>query len=265
MWRKYSRLLFRFVVISFRDMSEFRVDFFTSILHSLIYQAIFIVFWKTVLTFTARDLGGWSFGDLVILTAFTLLSNAIMQWFVGFLHLPRKVLKGELDKYLAKPVSPLFVLVAEEMNGIVSVQQLASAVLVLGGACFYFGVRPALTDVAASLLLMVLGCIALLLIQGWISMLTFWWGDVSRLSSLFMISGEFERYPINLFPLGIRRLLTWGIPIGAISTYPVLIFLGRTELAAPHLGIAAILVLFWMLLFHVSWRKALRRYEAFGG
>ena len=265
MWRKYSRLLFRFVMISFRDMSEFRIDFFTSILHSLIYQAIFIVFWKAVLSFTAKDLGGWRFPDLVILTAFTLVSNAVMQWFAGLLQLPRKVLKGELDKYLSKPLSPLFALVAEDMNGMASMQAMVSAVLILGSACLYFGVHPTLGGILVSLLLMVVGCVVLLLIQGWISMLTFWWGDVSRLSSLFMLSGEFERYPINLFPLGVRRLLTWVIPIGAISTYPVLVFLGRAESAVRYLGIAAVLALFWAVVFRFSWRKALARYEAFGG
>lgn len=265
MFRKYSRLLGRFIAISFRDMSEFRIDFFTSILHSLIYQAIFIVFWKAVLTFTADDLGGWRFPDLVILTAFTLVSNAVMQWFAGLLQLPRKVLNGELDKYLSKPLSPLFALIAEEVNGMASTHQMVSALLILGGACLYFGVQPAIGNILVSLLLMILGCIVLLLIQGWISMLTFWWGDVSRLSSIFMLSGEFERYPINLFPLTVRHLLTWVIPIGAISTYPVLIFLGRADGAARYLGIAATLALFWGLVFQLSWRKALARYEAFGG
>jgi ABC-2 type transport system permease protein len=266
MWRKYSRLLGRFIVISFRDMSEFRIDFFTSVLHSLIYQGIFIVFWKAVLTFTADDLGGWKFPDLVILTAFTLVSNAVMQWFAGLLQLPRKVINGELDKYLSKPLSPLFALVAEEINGMASVHQMVSALLILGSACAYYGVRPQPGDVLASLLLMVIGCIVLLLIQGWISMLTFWWGDVSRINSLFMLSGEFERYPITLFPLTVQRFLTWVIPIGAISTYPVLLFLGKAQGAAPRvLAVAAALALFWILVFHLSWRRALARYEAFGG
>lgn len=265
MWRKYSRLLFRFVAISFRDMSEFRLDFFTSIVHSVIYQAIFIVFWKSILSFTSQSLGTWRFADLVILSAFTLVSNAIMLWFSGILRLPQKVVKGELDKYLSKPLSPLFALLAEDINGLASAQQMLSAIVILGGACVWFGVRPAPGNVLVSLVLMVIGCIVLLLIQGWISMLTFWWGDVSRLNGLFMMTGEFERYPINLFPLGVRRFLTWIVPIGAVSTYPVLVFLGKAESPARYFGIAALLAVVWMSIFQFSWRKALSRYEAFGG
>lgn len=265
MWRKYSKLLFRFVVISFRDMSEFRIDFFTSILHSVIYQAIFIAFWKAILSFTPNGLGGWRFSDLVILSAYTLVANAVMVWFTGLLRLPGKVLKGELDKYLSKPLSPLFALIAEEINGVNAVQQMLSAVLILGGACAWFGVVPAAGDVALSLLLMLAGCAVILMIQSWISMLTFWWGDVSRLSSLFMLTGEFERYPVTLFPLGVQRFLTWIVPIAAISTYPVLVFLGRAESPASYLGVSLLLMFLWGTIFQWSWRKALARYEAFGG
>ncbi len=265
MWRKYSRLLFRFVAISFRNMSEFRIDFFTSVVHSLIYQAIFIVFWKSVLSFTGQNLGEWRFPDLVILSGFTLVSNSIMLWFSGLLRLPQKVLKGELDKYLSKPVSPLFALVAEEVNALPSAQRMLSAILIVGGACLYFGIRPALGNVLLSLLLMVLGCFVMLLVQGWIAMLTFWWGDVSYLNSLVGITGDYERYPINLFPLGVRWFLTWIIPIGAISTFPALVFLGKGESAAVYFGIAALLAVFWSIVFQFSWRKALCRYEAFGG
>ncbi|HEX6085962.1 MAG TPA: ABC-2 family transporter protein [Thermoanaerobaculia bacterium] len=265
MWRKYARLLYRFVAISFRNMSEFRLDFFTSIVHSLIYQAIFIVFWKSVLTFTAHDLGGWTFPDLVVLSAFTLVSNSVMLWFAGLLRLPQKVIKGELDKYLCKPVSPLFALVAEEVNAIPSAQRMISALLILGGACAYFGFRPAPANVLLSLGLMILGCFLMLLVQGCVAMLSFWWGDVSYLSSLVNLTGEFERYPITLFPLGVRGFLTWIVPIAAISTFPVLVFLGKAESVARYFGIAALLAIVWMTLFRLSWRKALARYEAFGG
>lgn len=265
MWRKSFRLLFRFVAVSFRNVSAFRLDFFTSIAHSLIYQAIFIVFWKSILTFTAQNLGGWRFADLVVLSTFTLVANSVMLWFAGLLRLSQKVVKGELDKYLSKPVSPLFALIAEDVNALVSTQQLVSALLILGGACLYFGLRPAPGNVALSLLLMVLGCVVLLLIQGCIAMLTFWWGDVSRLNSLFMMTGEFERYPLTLFPLGIRGFLTWIVPIGAISTYPVLVFLGKAESVWRYFGIAALLAVAWMVVFQLSWRRALCRYEAFGG
>ncbi len=259
------KLLFRFVAVSFRNLSEYRIDFFTSIVHSLIYQAIFIVFWKSVLSFTGQKLAGWSFPDLVVLTGFTLVSNSVMLWFVGFLRLPQKVIKGELDKYLAKPVSPLFALVAEEVNALPSAQRMLTALLMVGGACLYFGVRPSAANVLLSILLMVLGCFVMLLVQGWVAMLSFWWGDVSYLNSLVGLTGDFERYPITLFPVGVQRFLTWIIPIGAISTYPVLVFLGKAQSAALYLGIAALLAVFWSTLFGVSWRKALWRYEAFGG
>jgi ABC-2 type transport system permease protein len=129
----------------------------------------------------------------------------------------------------------------------------------------YYDVPVTLAAVLGSLALMALGCLVVLLIQGCLAMLTFWWGDVSRLQSLFGLTGEFERYPLTLFPLGLRRFLTWIIPIGLISTYPVLVYLGRAEAMSPYLALAAALAAVWGLIFFLAWRRALARYESFGG
>lgn len=265
MFGKYSRLLYRFLVVSFRDMSEFRIDFFTSLLHNLIYQGIFILFWKAIVIHTTDALGDWSFSDLVVLSSFTLVASAMMQWFVGLLRLSNKVVRGEVDKYLCKPVSPLFALLAEEMNGLGALQQMASAVFIFTAVCLWFDVTVTLPNLLASLFLLFLGGAAVLLIQAILSMLAFWFGDVSRLNTLFMMTGEFERYPLTLFPGWLRGFLTWIVPIGLISTYPVLVLLGRMELEPAFVAGGLALVVAWAFLFHQVWQRALARYESFGG
>jgi len=262
---KHFKLLFRFATISFRNMSEFRIDFITSILHNIIYQAIFIIFWKSILGFTSGSLGEWTFPELAILSAFTLLSTAIMQWFAGLTALSRKVLRGEIDKYLCKPISPLFALLAEEMRALASLQQLISAIVIIGVITVYFDVTVTLTSALWSLLVLLIGCISVVLIQGTLALLAFWFGDVSRLQHLFLITGEFERYPLTLFPSWVQRMLTLIIPIGLISTYPVLIFVGQVEIATTYLLIGGALLVLWCGIFSVTWRRALRRYESFGG
>jgi ABC-2 type transport system permease protein len=262
---KHLKLLYRFAVISFRNMSEFRIDFMTSILHNVLYQAIFIIFWRSILSFTSESLGEWTFPELAILSAFSLLATAIMQWFVGLTTLSRKVLRGEVDKYLCKPVSPLLALLAEEMRGLASLQQVVSAGAILGGIAAYYDVPMTPASAVWSLLVLVVGCVVVVLIQGTIAMLAFWLGDVSRIQSLFMISGELERYPLTLFPSWLQQMMTWIIPIGLISTFPVLVLLGRVEMAASYLLIGISLLVVWGSIFSLMWSRALRRYESFGG
>ncbi|MEO1086671.1 MAG: hypothetical protein AAFY88_20755, partial [Acidobacteriota bacterium] len=79
---RYIKLLYRFTAVSFRNFSEFRIDFFTAVLHNLLYQAIFIVFWKSVVSYTDGALGEWTFPELAVLSAFTLVATALMQWFM---------------------------------------------------------------------------------------------------------------------------------------------------------------------------------------
>jgi len=265
MSRRSWKLLYRFAAVSFRDMSVFRTDFLMSLLHNLVYQGIFFAFWKSVLTFTASRLGGWTFPELAILSSFTLASTAVAQWLVGLLQLSQKILEGDLDKYLCKPVPPLLALLGESVNGLASLQQLTSAGLLLTAVCLYYRVPLSPGNVAAGLLILSLGCAALLLIRGCIALSAFWLGDVSRLNGLFQISGEFERYPINLFPVWLQGILTWVVPVGLISTWPVLAFLGKGGSPWTWLAIGLALVLFWSLVFREIWRRALRRYESFGG
>lgn len=265
MWRRYSRLLFRFASVSFRDASEFRSDFLMSLAHNLLYQGIFILFWKSVLDFTPAGLGAWTFPQLAVLSAFTLLATALMQWFMGFLQLSGKILQGEVDKYLCKPISPLFALWAESINALASAQQLVSAALIIAGVCVYYRVPVTPGAALAGLGLLALGCLVVILIQGCIAMLAFWLGDVSRINTLLQITGNFERYPINLFPPWLQGMLTWVVPIGLISTYPVMVFLGKAEEPWRYLATGLVLAAVWGLIFRETWRRALRRYESFGG
>ena len=265
MWRQALRLLWRFSVVSFQNSSAFRLDFLTSIAHNLIYQGIFITFWLSVMNHRTGPLGQWSFPELSILTAFTLVATALMQWSMGLVQLPAKILRGDLDKYLCRPVSPLFALLVEEVNALTSAYQLASALLLLGSICVYYQIPVTIGAAAASFGLLLIGSTIVLLIQACVGLLSFWYGEVSRLNTMLMLSREFERYPLDLFPLWLQSTLTWIMPIGLISTYPVLVLLNKAENFPLYLAIGLMLLAAWVLIFRRMWARALRRYESFGG
>ena len=262
---RYCRLLSRFFILSLRNLSEFRLDFWVSLVHTLVYQAVFLVFWRSIVAATGERLGDWGFAELAVLCAFTLLATAVMQWFVGLLRLPGKILEGDLDKYLCKPISPLFAVLAEEVDGLSCVQQLAGGVLILGSLVTYYDLAIEPLNLLASLVLLLLGCCVVTLIQGSIALSSFWLGDVSRVQQLLAVTGEFERYPLTVFSPWVQRLLTWVIPIGLLSTFPVLVFLGRAPALSTPLYAAAVLTLLWSIALHRLWRRAIVRYESFGG
>jgi ABC-2 type transport system permease protein len=104
-------------------------------------------------------------------------------------------------------------------------------------------------------------------VQACVGLLSFWYGEVSRLNRMLLLTREFERYPLDLFPLWIQGTLTWIVPIGLISTYPVLVLLNKAqaETFAMYLAIGVVLLIVWVLIFLWMWARALRRYESFGG
>lgn len=267
MWRRALTLLWRFSVVSFQTSSAFRLDFFTSVAHNLVYQGIFITFWMSVMNHSPGPLGAWSFPELSILIAYTLVASGLMQWSAGLTQLPAKVIRGDLDRYLCRPVSPLFALLAEEVNALTSWYQLASAVLLLGSICVYYQIPVTFGAAIASFGLLFIGTLVVVLVQACVGLLCFWYGEISRLNTMLMLTREFERYPLDLFPPWLQGTLTWIVPIGLISTYPVLVLLRRAEAweIAMYLAIGAILLVVWVLIFLRMWTMALRRYESFGG
>lgn len=262
---KHLRLLRSFCRISFSDLSEFRVDFFTSILHYLVYQALFLIFWKSILTLSNGHLGHWTLPELIVFSSFSLFSNAISLWFYGLLTLHDKVLHGQLDKYLCRPISPLFGLLAEEIRAFASLQQALAGFLIALPVALLYRLEVHLFDAILAAILLLLGSLTLVLIQGCVALLSFWLGDVSRMQSFLGLMGDFEKYPIDFFPLGLRRFLTWIIPIGMASTLPTLALFGKLPQAWAYLLGAVGLALIWALALIRLFTRALVRYESFGG
>jgi ABC-2 type transport system permease protein len=74
-------------------------------------------------------------------------------------------------------------------------------------------------------------------------------------------------YPLSIFPRGIQMLLTFLVPVGFISFYPALDFVGPNDSFALPIDLAlftpavgAVLFLLAYAIFH----RGLKRYESAG-
>jgi ABC-2 type transport system permease protein len=116
MFFKHMKLFKRFLCIALKNMSVFRVDVYMMIFHLIIYSLIYILFWRFLLPHDGDSFSNWHFSDLALLNGILLVAQFIMMLSLGFFMLPQKVLRGEIDKYLSRPIHPLFALILEELN-----------------------------------------------------------------------------------------------------------------------------------------------------
>jgi ABC-2 type transport system permease protein len=255
---EHVRLFWLFARTSIQNDTEYRADFFAQILVTLVsigaqLAAVGVIFRHT------PELAGWSLPQVLALLG---VYN-FMYGFIGAVIAPNMrqlledVRQGTLDFALLKPVNSQF---------LVSVRQFViwrlSDILLGIGLAIYASVQLShqISLREALLFPAVLVCGAVIVYSFWLMLATtaFWFTRIDNIEMIFWNIFEAGRYPIDVYPLYIRRFLTFGVPLAFITTIPARALSGglpaSTLLQAVLLAAAMALVSGWF------WRLGLRRY-----
>lgn len=252
------------MIINWRSSAQYRADYIAQTVGFIALVAATVTFWGSILSFGSEALGEWSLVELAALGVFGVCGCSLFDLTLGLTSLSKKVLTGDLDKYLARPISPLFAVIAEEMQVDEAVRNLitAAAGIVFLRALFGHRFDPMSLFLAAGLML--IGVVTLSCYRLLVSLLSFWFGDTRPLHNLVLIEDfQPERFPVLLFPRWLLFGCTVILPVGYIATYPTLLLFGKTGLDSyvPVIGSLAV----WLFVLRLLWRTALARYESNGG
>ncbi len=113
--KKHLRVLGAFCRISIKTSIEFMSDF-AALTFDFILTIVFLVFFWKYLLGDFEMLAGWNMNELVILSLFGSSSWSVGQFLAGAWQLSEKIMGGQIDKYLCRPVNPLFSLIVEDMQ-----------------------------------------------------------------------------------------------------------------------------------------------------
>jgi len=227
----------------------------------LSYFGEFVVVWVMMRAF--QSVMGWSIYEVMILYALDLMAYAISQAFVIPLwRMDELVLRGGLDDYLIRPLPPLVHIIARNFQ----LGYLAHLTISLTALFFSYG-QLDMHWGAAQWLLLVVAVLGGSLIQAALTILpasgTFWWTKESLSGLIRWGSREFIRYPLSIYPAGVRFVLTFIIPMAFVNYYPALSLLGKAPLLLwPLVTLAVGFLLMGAALF--VWRLGLRRYSSSG-
>ena len=102
-----------------------------------------------------------------------------------------------------------------------------------------------------------------------ISMIGFWFLEVSSLLFVYMLFSFFfsgHMFPLDMLPEPWSTVVQW-IPLQYLTYFPAAVFLGKIEGAAMWQGIAiqAIWVLLFIVLSRLAYARGIARYSGFGG
>jgi ABC-2 type transport system permease protein len=258
--RRYLRLIRVFITASTQQMSAYRTNFFISLLHSLLNFGTGIL-GLVVLFGQVETLRGWSFSATLAVLGAYLTVGALRDLFISpsldaLTGMDGEVWQGRFDFTLLRPIDTQFLASFRHWRPL-ALFDLLLGLGVLTTAVLQMERTPTPAQLLTFLGALGLGVTALYAILLAFAGLVFW-------SPGFLFSWVFDgvfqmaRYPVGLYPGGLRLILTWLIPVGVITTVPAQALSGDLPPGRFLLTLGFVLALLVGASF--LFRRGLRRY-----
>src|SRR5450759_2109945 len=234
----------------------YKADFLTSLFASFAGTSASV---SVVLLLFSRfpHLQGWSFPEIIFLYGFSLLPLGLFN--VLSLNLydfaDRYLTEGRFDRVLLRPVSPLFQILFESFR-LEALQEILTGLFAIAWALR----RLPAPNLGALLLLPLWALFGGAIYVGVFAILTatsFWIEDRIGLAPPVFNLMSFGRYPITIYDMKIRVLLSTLIPFAFASFYPVARALHRAEFVPYFWATPAVAALFlWLAV--TLWREGVK-------
>lgn len=255
---RYLRLFAVFLRTSIQTDMEYRIDFFTRIIASLLGMVTTLGGLSVVFQYTST-IRGWSLPQVVVLLAVYYLLNGLIEMFIApnMRQIMEQVRQGTLDFVLLKPVSAQFLATFRQVNIWRGVN------LLLGVGLGLYSIRKLSLHVGpaqAIAFAITLSAGLMIVYSFWLFLvtLTFWVTRIDNLEQVMWQAFEAGRYPIDIYPAWLRGGLTYVIPVAFIITVPAEALAGRGgALQAPLAVLVGVTMLTLSALF---WRFGLKHY-----
>jgi ABC-2 type transport system permease protein len=255
---RYLRLLAVFYRTSVQTDMEYRADFFTRIIASLLGLATTVGSISIAFQYTS-NLKGWSFAQTLVLLAVYYLMDGMIEMFIApnMREIMTQVRQGTLDFVLVKPVNSQFAATFRTIN----VWRASSLLVGVGMVVYTFGQLSLQIGPSEAFSFTVAMAAGLGVIYSfWLFLVTlcFWFQRVDNMEQIVWQAFEAGRYPVEIYPGWLRSVLTYVIPITFIITVPAQALSGRLD--SSFLWISLGVSTAALVLSAAFWRFGLRYY-----
>lgn len=259
----FFKLLPKFAAVQLKTMTQFRANFLLGAVGQAIYTLLGVVFVDALLP-AGESLNGWSFWHVILLfgfgdLAFGLSAIFMFRIFLGFEA--NYIIAGRLDQLLVQPLPVLTSLVLRNMD-------LNHLAVVLKGAALvalasdHLDLDWSLTAVVRIGVLA--GCGAAVYAGLYLAFVSlgFWFRRRSSLALPVLSLNYLTQYPLSIYPTPLQAVLTFVLPLGLATYYPVhalLQFHGAPGIVTIPFWllpvISALVLLFGIRAFHMGLRS----------
>jgi ABC-2 type transport system permease protein len=259
----YAALYWLFFKNRIKILMEYRVNFLIGAVSTIVMQAAgLLTIW--VVMSQIPDLVGWSLPEILLIYGLITLSKSINHMFADNLWtLGRDYVRtGTFDRFMVRPVDPLFHLLADRFchdgigNFLVGI-----TLIVIAASRLNIVWTPSMVGYLAIMALS--GGVIFIALNLITSVSGFWLMDSVPVTRVVFEMHEFAKYPLTIYPRFIGVLLTALIPYGFASFFPASYLMGREISPALAWG-APVVAAVLMIIALAVWRFGLRHYSSTG-
>lgn len=255
----FLKLISTFFKVNVQMSLAYRADTVVNIILNLMWLG-----WELLglsIIFNNTDtLGGWGFGELIALLGVFRLINTLMIALIwpNTEKFNQSIRDGSMDYTILQPVNSMFLVTFSRIT-VWRIWDLALAtVLIVVGVNMSGDITTPLS-ILTFILLTVSG--ATVIYSLWIVLiaLTFWFTKFDNNVTILQALMDAGRYPVTVYPVWLRIIVTFIIPIAVATTIPLQALRGELDLQRVLLFLVIAFASFW--LASKVWKAGLKRYS----
>ncbi|MFB6190730.1 MAG: ABC transporter permease [Candidatus Nanohaloarchaea archaeon] len=262
--RKYLRIYWLYFKQFWKTRLIYKADFLTGFAaHSL--SVVFSLLFLTLLFTQVDQIQGWTFNQMLFLAG---VGGFIMNLHHIFLFNIYRlgddyVVTGDFDRFLLRPLSPLFQVYADEVRDnsvaklLVNIGILAYAVPRLDLQLFTIEKMLYSAGAVAS------GVLVFAAVYLAFASTSFWTGRSRAAIWLIFRMSDFRKYPYGIYGAAVQVILVTLVPIAFASFFPASFLLEKQGWTTFQLGALAAGPVFYILAYRF-WRLGLSNYSSTG-
>lgn len=261
--KRYFRLYIKFIQQYIKTLIEYRMDFILGIIGFLLVQSVGIIFIGFIFN-SIPSLEGWNYYQILFIYGFAQIPRGIDHVLTDQLWIfsSQTIVKGQFDKYLVRPLNPLFQVIVERFQPD-GFGEIIIGIILLCTAWAKLGVQITAGKIVALIFLVICAAFIYTAIKLAVASLAFWVKFAQ--SYMFMVYqlSTFVKYPISIYPKWIKSTLTFIVPFAFTGYFPAAYLLDKGSFFNGVI-LTFIVSVCSMVISYTIWTIGTKRYESSG-
>ena len=253
------KLLSAFLKVNIQLSLAYRADAVVNILLNIMWLG-----WELLslsIIFSNTDtIGGWDFGELIALLGVFRLVHTLMIALIwpNTEKFNQSIRDGSMDYTLLQPINSMFLVTFSRITIWRTWDLILAIVLIMVGVNMSGGTATAL-QILTFILLTLSGAIVIYSLWIVLIALTFWFTKFDNNVTILQALLDAGRYPVSVYPVWLRILVTFIIPIAVATTVPLQGLRGDLTLSRVLVFIGIGIASF--LIASQVWKAGLKQYS----